>query len=69
MDGVVISAQSEQTNNVDKSNQNSSRLILESTLEAHDEKVWCLAWQPLRKGQKGPGLLASASSDKKIKIW
>eukprot|EP00347_Sterkiella_histriomuscorum_P020000 403339480 len=34
-----------------------------STLEAHDDRIWCLAWNP--QGS----LIASCSSDKLIKVW
>lgn len=33
------------------------------TIQAHDDKVWALAWHPDCK------LIATASSDKLIKIW
>ena len=36
---------------------------LESTIQAHDDRAWCVTWHPQGK------ILASCSSDKKIKIW
>ena len=36
---------------------------LESTLEGHMDRVWCVSWSPNQL------MLATSSSDKKIKIW
>jgi cytosolic iron-sulfur protein assembly protein CIAO1 len=38
-------------------------LSLVSTLEGHDDRIWCVAWNP-----KGT-MLASSSTDKTVKIW
>ena len=35
-------------------------------LEGHTDKVWCVSWSP---SNGGVSLLASAGSDKQIKIW
>lgn len=40
---------------------------LENTLQGHEDRVWCISWCPTSPG--GASILASASSDKKIKIW
>jgi WD40 repeat protein len=40
---------------------------LVSTLEGHEDRVWCVSWSPA--SNLNDQLLATSSSDKKIKIW
>jgi len=51
--------------------QSKSQLVLSATWEGHDDRVWSLAWQPVQANTTGTPspLLASAGSDKKVKIW
>ena len=44
-------------------------LTHDHTLSGHEDRVWTLAWQPVAKDSTTAPFLASASSDKKIKIW
>ena len=36
--------------------------------DAHTDRIWCVAWMP-QSGDSQQHILATCSSDKKIKVW